>query len=174
MRPAAERPYVRLRPLAYVTGRGPHGGIGSPPGRGAEAYRMGSGHMSAPDPSLVLHQGLSFSCLGIPRPYRGRSGPHVGGVRTPSHGPDLHTWWSRTSPGGPGCIHRGPPLSHGVYRLLWPCGGPGATHVEGSGVVHRATRDSHAGTVPSYCSKGYPCFRVPTICIVCFHIIVVR
>jgi hypothetical protein len=34
--------------------------------------------------------------------------------------------------------------------------------VEGSGVVHRATRDSHAGTVPSYCSKGYPWFRVPT------------
>jgi hypothetical protein len=38
----------------------------------------------------------------------------------------------------------------GVYRLLWPRGGPGAAHVEGSGDVHRA------GTVSSYCSKAYP------------------
>jgi hypothetical protein len=44
----------------------------------------------------------------------------------------------------------------GVYRLLWPRGGPEAAHVEGSGVVHRATRDSRAGTVSPYCSKGYP------------------
>jgi hypothetical protein len=44
----------------------------------------------------------------------------------------------------------------GVYRLLWPRGDPGAAHVEGSGAVHRATRDSRAGTVSSYCSKGYP------------------
>jgi hypothetical protein len=32
-----------------------------------------------------------------------------------------------------------------------------------SGAVHHATRDSRAGTAPSYCSKGYPCFRVPTV-----------
>jgi hypothetical protein len=50
----------------------------------------------------------------------------------------------------------------GVYRLLWPRGGPGAVHVVGIGVVHHAARDSRAGTAPSYCSKGYPCFRVPT------------
>jgi hypothetical protein len=35
--------------------------------------------------------------------------------------------------------------------------------VVGSGAVHHATRDSRAGTVSSYCSKGYPCFRVPTV-----------
>jgi hypothetical protein len=35
-------------------------------------------------------------------------------------------------------------------------GGPGAVHVEGSGVVHRATRDSRVGTVSSYCNRGYP------------------
>jgi hypothetical protein len=35
-------------------------------------------------------------------------------------------------------------------------GGLGAVHVEGSGVVHRVTRDSHMGTVSSYCSRGYP------------------
>jgi hypothetical protein len=34
--------------------------------------------------------------------------------------------------------------------------------VVGSGAVHHATRDSCAGTAPSYCSKGYPYFRVPT------------
>jgi hypothetical protein len=113
----AQRPYVRLRPLAYITGRGPRGGIGSPLGRGAEVYRMGSGHVSAPDPSLVLDQSLSFSCLGIPGPYRGRSGPHVGGSRLhPTDpactrgGPDL--------PGGPGCIPRGPALSHEGSDLL--------------------------------------------------------
>jgi hypothetical protein len=44
----------------------------------------------------------------------------------------------------------------GVYRLLWPRGGPRAAHVEGSGAVHRATRDSRAGTVSSYYCKGYP------------------
>jgi hypothetical protein len=34
--------------------------------------------------------------------------------------------------------------------------------VVGSGVVCHATRDSRVDTAPSYCSKGYPCFRVPT------------
>jgi hypothetical protein len=45
----------------------------------------------------------------------------------------------------------------------WSRGGPGAAHAEGSGAVHRATRDSRAGTVSSYCSKGYPLFRVLTV-----------
>jgi hypothetical protein len=34
--------------------------------------------------------------------------------------------------------------------------------VVGLGAVYHATRDSRMGTVPSHCSKGYPCFRVPT------------
>jgi hypothetical protein len=34
---AAQRPYVRLRPLAYVTCTMPRGSIGAPLGRGAEA-----------------------------------------------------------------------------------------------------------------------------------------
>ena len=33
----------------------------------------------------------------------------------------------------------------------------------GSGVVYHATRGSRMGTAPSHCSKGYPCFRVPTV-----------
>jgi hypothetical protein len=51
----------------------------------------------------------------------------------------------------------------GVYRLLWPCGSPGDAHVVGLGAVCRATKDSRVGTVPSHCSKGYPCSRVPTV-----------
>jgi hypothetical protein len=34
--------------------------------------------------------------------------------------------------------------------------------VVGSGVVCHVTRDSRMDSVPSYCSKGYPCLRVPT------------
>jgi hypothetical protein len=33
----------------------------------------------------------------------------------------------------------------------------------GSGAVCHATRDSRMFSVPSYCSKGYPCFRVPIV-----------
>jgi hypothetical protein len=35
--------------------------------------------------------------------------------------------------------------------------------VVGSGAVYHASRDRRAGTTPSYCSKGYPCSRVPTV-----------
>jgi hypothetical protein len=51
---AAQRPCVRFRPLAYVTGNWPCGSIGSPPERGAEAYAIWSRHVSAPDPYLPL------------------------------------------------------------------------------------------------------------------------
>jgi hypothetical protein len=50
----AQRPYVRLRPLAYVTCTMSRGSIGAPPERGAEAYTVWSGHVSAPDPRLAL------------------------------------------------------------------------------------------------------------------------
>jgi hypothetical protein len=51
---AAQRPYVRLRPLAYVMDSRPRGSIWAPPERGAEAYVVWSGHVSAPDPRLAL------------------------------------------------------------------------------------------------------------------------
>jgi hypothetical protein len=51
---AAQRPYVRLRPLAYVTCTMPRRSIGAPPELGAEAYMVWSGHVSAPDPRLAL------------------------------------------------------------------------------------------------------------------------
>ena len=55
------RPYVRLRPLPYVTGTMPHGSIGAPLEQGAEVYTVGSGHVSAPDPRLALIKAWVFS-----------------------------------------------------------------------------------------------------------------
>jgi hypothetical protein len=50
----AQRTYVRLHPLSYVTGGRPRGSIGSLPVWGAEAYTTWPGHVSAPDPCLGL------------------------------------------------------------------------------------------------------------------------
>jgi hypothetical protein len=55
-----QRPYVRLRPLAYVTRTMPRGSIGALPERGAEAYMVWSGHVSAPDPRLALIKAWVF------------------------------------------------------------------------------------------------------------------
>jgi hypothetical protein len=60
---AAQRPYVRLRPLAYITGSRPRGSIGSPPERGAEAYTTWSEHVSAPKPRLALIKAWVFFVL---------------------------------------------------------------------------------------------------------------
>jgi hypothetical protein len=49
-----------LRPLAYVTGSVPCGSNGSPPERGAEAYVVWSGHVSAPNPHLTLIKAWVF------------------------------------------------------------------------------------------------------------------
>jgi hypothetical protein len=57
---AAQRPYVRLRPLDYVTGSRPRGSIGSLPERGAGAYTVWSGHVSVPDPRLALIKAWVF------------------------------------------------------------------------------------------------------------------
>jgi hypothetical protein len=35
--------------------------------------------------------------------------------------------------------------------------------VVGTGAVHHATRDNRVDTDSLCCSKGYPCFRVPTV-----------
>jgi hypothetical protein len=58
---AAQRPYVRLRLLAYVTGSRPRGSIGSSPERGVGALEVWSGHVSALDPRLArLRPGYSL------------------------------------------------------------------------------------------------------------------
>jgi hypothetical protein len=104
---ATQRPYVRLRPLAYVTGNKPRGSIGSPPERGAQAHRIKPGHVSVPDP--CLGQGIPYPGprYGWPEPYSERSGPHprdparylgvpdrIRGSGLCVQGPDASSWRS--------------------------------------------------------------------------------
>jgi hypothetical protein len=116
----AQRPYVRLHPLAYVTCSRPGDTIGSPPGRGAEAYTTRSGHVSALDPRLALIKARVFSVLesrdpAVSGPDRTQRGPD------PILGSGLRPWRSWTLPGGPVCICRGPaPPYGGLGPLVMP------------------------------------------------------
>ena len=110
----AQRPYVRLHPLAHVTGSRTRGSVGSPPERGAEAYAAWSRHVSAPDPRLTLiNAWVSFPpesrdlAASGPDPTQGRSGGLVLGVQA-------RLWLFWTLPGGPVHTHRGPALFHGA------------------------------------------------------------
>jgi hypothetical protein len=82
----AQRPYVRLHPLAYVTGSMPRGSIGPPLERGVGAHAVWSGHVSAPDPRLALIKAWVFlvsesrdPTVGGPDPTQRGSGPVPGG-----------------------------------------------------------------------------------------------
>jgi hypothetical protein len=138
---ADQKPYVRLRSLAYVTGSRPRGSIGSPPERGAEAYAVWFGHVSALDRRLILIKAWVFFVpesqdLAVtgPDPTQGGPGP-IPGVRARS-------WRFWTLPGGQVRTYRGPTLSHGgpdPLLISWsissslatwrpgsrPCGGVG-------------------------------------------------
>jgi hypothetical protein len=86
--------YVRLRPLAYVTGNMPRDIIGSSPERGAEAHCIKPEHASAPDPSMYLTSSRLLSglgpCRGWPGPHLEGSGSHPGGPARPCGGPGPH------------------------------------------------------------------------------------
>jgi hypothetical protein len=107
----AQRPYVRLRPLAYVTGNKPRGNIRSPPERGAQAHRIKPRHASVPDP-----------CIGQGIPYPGTllrvARTLLGGIRTSPKGSSLPAWEPWTILGDPGREYRGPVLSRGGLDLL--------------------------------------------------------
>jgi hypothetical protein len=82
---AAQRPYVRLYLLAYVTGSRPCGSIGSLPERGVGAHAVWSGHVSAPDPRLALIKVRAFlvsesrdPAMGGPDPTQRGLGPVLG------------------------------------------------------------------------------------------------
>jgi hypothetical protein len=91
---AAQRPYVRLRPLAYVTGSRPRGSIGSLPEQGAEVHTAWSGPVSALDPCLAL---IKVRVFFVPE------------SRDPAmSGPYPHTEGSGTRPRGPVCTCGGP------------------------------------------------------------------
>jgi hypothetical protein len=74
---AVQRPYVRLHPLAYVTGNKPRGSIGSLPERGAQAHWIKPGHVSVPD--LCLGHGVPCpeTSLWVVRSL-------LGGIQTPA------------------------------------------------------------------------------------------
>jgi hypothetical protein len=110
---ATQRPYVRLRPLAHVTGSRPRGSIGSPPERGSEVYAVWSRHVSDPDPRLTLIKAwVSFAPESRDLAVSGPD-PAQGGVRGLVPGVRARSWRYWTLPGGPVCTHRGPALSHG-------------------------------------------------------------
>jgi hypothetical protein len=94
-RRAAQRPYVRLHPLAHVTGSEPRGIIGSLPEQGAEVYWVWSGHVMAPGPRLALRKAWVFFVPGSWDPTERGLDPHRE-VRDPSWG------YGVTLRGGPG------------------------------------------------------------------------
>jgi hypothetical protein len=71
----AQRPYVKLCPLAYVTCTMPRGSIGAPPERGAEAYTVWSEHVSALDHRLALIKAWVFFVLESLDPTVSGPGP---------------------------------------------------------------------------------------------------
>jgi hypothetical protein len=75
---------------------------------GERKHRIKPRHVSVPDPCL----GQDILCPGIPLWV---AWTLYEGIRTPSKGPGMLTWESRTVFGGPGYAYRGPAL---------PCGGP--------------------------------------------------
>jgi hypothetical protein len=189
---AAQRPYVRLRPLAYVTCTMPRGSIGAPPERGAEAYTVWSRHVSAPDPRLALIKAWVFfvseswdpAVSGLDptqrrlKPILGvqfapvevldltwRFGLYIQGTDTFPWGsrltvdtleyiifsghvatPEPSTWWGRV------LLLAQSSRPRLGRAMVW-------SHAQ---LLYHATRDSRVGTASSYCSKGYPSFRVPT------------
>jgi hypothetical protein len=190
---AAPRPYVRLHPLAYVTCSRPRGSIGSPPGRGAEAYTIRSGHVSAPDPCLALIKAWAFCvpesrdpAVSGPDPTQRGSEPILGVRFVPvevldfTRRPGLYIQGSGTSPWGSGltvdtleyiifCGHVAAPEPStwwGRALLLAQSSRPRlgrAVVWSHAQLLYHATTDSRVGTASSYGSKGYPCFRVLTV-----------
>jgi hypothetical protein len=103
---AAQRPYVRLRPLSYITGNKPRGSIGSLPERGVQVHRIKPGHVSVLYPSLGQGIPCPVTSLWVARTL-------LGGIRTPSKGPDTLTWESQTIFGRSGYAYRDPVLPRG-------------------------------------------------------------
>jgi hypothetical protein len=101
---AAQRPYVRLRPLAYVMGNKPRGSIGSALERGAQVHKIKPGHVSVPDPCLGQGIPCPGTLLWVARiPLKG--------VQTSPKGSGLLAWEPWTILGDPGREYRGPALS---------------------------------------------------------------
>jgi hypothetical protein len=145
----------------------PRGGIEAPPERGVEAYAVWSGHVSAPDPRLAL---IKAWVLFVPE----SRDPAVSGPDPTHRGPGPVPGVRFTSMEVLDLTRRSSPYIQGSDTFPW---GSGLTvdtleyivfsgHVAGPepstwwGRVLFTTRLEIAAS--SHCSKGYPCFRVPT------------
>jgi hypothetical protein len=128
----AQRPYVRLRLLAYVTCTMPRGSIGAPPERGAEAYTVRSALIKACVFSVPESWDLAVSG---PDPTQRGLEPILGVRFAPVEvlDPEARSIYTRVRHFPMGIQTHCSYL--GVYHLLWPRGGPGAVHVVGSGAV---------------------------------------
>jgi hypothetical protein len=161
----AQRPYVRLRPLAYVTGGRPRGSIGSPPVWGAEAYMTWPGHVSAPDPCLGLIKARVLPLLGSrdsvcdwpsPPPPPPGGGARAGGVGVSRGGcgPRLEV---RSVYLGVQHWRSGPTVDTLEYIVSSSyVAAPEPPTRWGRALFCHVTRDSRMDSTPSYCSKGYP------------------
>jgi hypothetical protein len=188
----AQRPYIRLLPLAYVTCSRPRGSIGSPPRQGAEAYTIRFGHVSTPNPCLALIKACIFSVpesrdpvVSGPDPTQRGPEPILGVRFAPvevldlTRRPGLYIQGSGTSAQG-----SGPARDALECAALWTRGGTGPAQVVRSVLLlaqssrptlgrvmawshvqpfYHTTKGSRAGTASSYNSKGYPSFRVPIV-----------
>jgi hypothetical protein len=72
----AQRPCVRIRPLAYVTGNKPRGSIGPLLEQGAQVHKIKPGHVSVPDPCLGQGIPCPGTSLWVVRTLLGGSGSH--------------------------------------------------------------------------------------------------
>jgi hypothetical protein len=55
----------------------------------------------------------------------------------------------------------------GESYLSLPRGAPNPAHAVGSGAASRATEGCRTGAASSYCKRGYPCLKVPTVIFLC-------
>jgi hypothetical protein len=159
----------------------------------SEAHRSRTEHVSAPDPRLGLKYGLGIPLWAVRTPYGGGgggSGSHSRGPVRTRGGPGP-TWRSGPYIQGSGTLPWGsgftidaleyitfsghvaaqePPTWWGRMLLLAQSSHPRLGRVTAwphAQFLYHATKDSHVGTASSYCSKGYPSFRVPTNYILC-------
>jgi hypothetical protein len=121
----------------------------------AGSHQVGSGHMSPPDPCLSRVR--VFSAPETRGPAVSSLDPIEKGTRPISE--------VRSSGTGVRCFPHG--RSRPTTCILESVPFPGHMATLGWSmrlrIGLRAARDLSTGVVPSYCGKGYPYFRVPTV-----------
>jgi hypothetical protein len=168
----AQRPYVRLHPLAYVAGDMSRGSIGPPPERGVGASATWSEHVSAPDPCLALTKAWVFFSLASRGSTESGPDPLLRGS-----GPILGVWFALVEVLNPArksglCIQGSGPFLWGsrptvatLEYIVFP-GHAAALEPStwwGQVFVRHTTKDSRMDIAPLYCSNGYPFSRVLTV-----------